>query len=173
MAVLRAAFRAGKDRFGFRLVHYSVQSNHVHLICEAADKESLSKGLQGLGVRIARGLNKLWGRKGKVFDDRYHAQVLSNPRQVRWALGYVLNNTRKHNAELLVSKNYAKRWLDQSCTSVRYFPGFIFEGEYVPAWPVDEDAPVMEPKVYLLRVGWERWGPIPTDHVPGERRSRT
>src|SRR4029453_16164418 len=56
---LRACFRRGKDRFGFRLVHHSVQSNHLHLICEAADRLALSRGMQGLAIRLARGLNRV------------------------------------------------------------------------------------------------------------------
>ena len=33
-AALAQAFWGGGDRFGFRLVHYSVQGNHVHLLVE-------------------------------------------------------------------------------------------------------------------------------------------
>ena len=56
----------------------------------------LEVGMQGLAIRIARGLNRLWGRKGKVFADRYHDRVLRTPREVRNALAYVLNNARRH-----------------------------------------------------------------------------
>jgi len=57
----------GRDRFGFRLVHFSVQGNHIHLVVEAQDERSLASGLQGLGVRIAKALNRVMGRKGTVF----------------------------------------------------------------------------------------------------------
>ena len=64
--VLRGAFAKGCERFGFRLVHYSVQGDHLHLIAEAKDRRALSRGMQGLLVRVAKGLNKLWSRKGSV-----------------------------------------------------------------------------------------------------------
>jgi REP element-mobilizing transposase RayT len=56
--VIFRAFGAGSERFGFRLVHFSVQSNHVHLICEADDARALARGMQGLSIRLAKGLNR-------------------------------------------------------------------------------------------------------------------
>lgn len=94
--VVRDALIAGADRFGTRIVHFNVLSNHVHLICEARDAAALSKTLRGLGVRIARGLNRLWGRVGPVVTDRYHARELKTPREVNNALNYVVDNARRH-----------------------------------------------------------------------------
>jgi REP element-mobilizing transposase RayT len=167
MAALRRAFAEGKRRFGFRLVHFSVQRGHVHLMCEAEDKEALSRGLQGLSVRVARGLNRALGRRGRVFGDRYHAQVLSTPTQVRWALGYVLCNTRRHNAQLLTPVRYARGWLDTACSSAAYFPGWHDGGRAVPCRDIDESAPVTAAETFLLGRGWLRLGKLPTDHVPG------
>jgi putative transposase len=98
-AALRGAFTKGKDRFGFRLIHYAVLNDHLHLVVEAASRDSLRRGVQGLAVRIARALNKLWARRGKVFADRYHDRVLKTPREVRNALAYVMHNAKKHVAE--------------------------------------------------------------------------
>jgi REP element-mobilizing transposase RayT len=95
-AALRAAFAAGCDRFGFRLVHYAVLNDHLHWIVEAKDREALARGLKGLLVRIAKALNKLWSRRGRVFargqepracacqagDRRVHLGVV-----VRWLEG--------------------------------------------------------------------------------------
>ena len=93
---LARAFWGGADRFGFRLVHYSVQGNHVHLLVEARDEKSLSRGMCGLGVRVARGLNRVMKRHGKVLDDRYHGRILKTPTEVRRARAYLLQNARKH-----------------------------------------------------------------------------
>src|SRR5262245_4211498 len=82
MRVLRAAFRTAKERFGLRLVHYAVQGNHLHLVVEAEEARALSRAMQGLGVRIARGLNRELGRRGRVLADRYHARALETPREV-------------------------------------------------------------------------------------------
>ncbi len=84
--VVKQAFARASERFGFRLVHHSVQSNHVHLLVEAQDERALSRGMQGLGVRIARSLNTFWQRAGRVLVDRYHARILRTPREVRNAL---------------------------------------------------------------------------------------
>ncbi|MFN7976231.1 MAG: hypothetical protein U0166_28515 [Acidobacteriota bacterium] len=97
--VLRKAFREGRERFGFRLVHFSVQDTHLHLIVESEGKESLYRGATGLAVRIARGINRLRGRRGQVIAERYHAHALATPTEVRNALRYTLNNAFHHLPE--------------------------------------------------------------------------
>src|SRR5258708_36052545 len=99
----RRAFRAigrvfvsCKERDGFRLVHFSVQGNHLHLIVEARDAQRLSRGMQGLATWIARRLNQMIGRSGKVFADRFHAHALRTPLEVARAVGYVLGNFVVH-----------------------------------------------------------------------------
>ena len=94
---LAAAFWGGANRFGFKLVHYSVQGNHVHLLVEAKDERALAKGMCGLGVRVARGLNRVMRRTGKVLDDRYHGHILRTPTEVRRARTYLLQNANTHD----------------------------------------------------------------------------
>src|SRR5207245_6581941 len=96
--VLRGAFAVSCDSGAFRLCHFSIQNTHLHLVCEAQDARSLSRGVQGLAVRIARRLNRALRRHGSVWADRYHARILRTPREVRHALAYVLNNARHHRA---------------------------------------------------------------------------
>ena len=98
MAIQRA-FRYGGDRFGLRLAEFSVQSNHVHLIVEADDKRALSRGLQGLAIRIARGVNRASRRRGKVLADRFHARLLRTPTEVKRAIHYVRRNLHHHAHE--------------------------------------------------------------------------
>jgi REP element-mobilizing transposase RayT len=97
--VIEKAFRGGRDRFGFRLNEYSVQGNHIHLIAEATDGAALARGVKGLSIRIALGLNRLMSRKGRVIADRWHQHILRTPSEVKRALAYVLNNFRKHQAQ--------------------------------------------------------------------------
>jgi REP element-mobilizing transposase RayT len=93
------AFRAVHGRSGFRLVAFSVQGNHVHLIIEARDKEALSRGLRSLEIRMAKRLNTLMGRRsGHVLPDRYHAHILRTPTEVAIALAYVRGNFAVHAA---------------------------------------------------------------------------
>ena len=95
-AVVRRALDRGKRQFGFSLAQFSVQRDHLHLIAEASDRRALSRGMQGLSIRVARAVNAQLGRSGKLFVDRYHARALTTPRTVRLALRYVLLNVRKH-----------------------------------------------------------------------------
>ena len=143
-SVLQGAFRAGKERFGFRLAQYSVQSNHLHLIVEGRDRRAISRGMQGLLIRIAKRLSKLWGRKGQVFADRYHDRILRTPREVRNAVRYVLENAKKHGVRL------AGR-LDPH-SSAEWFDGWRGGASLIDL----STAPVAAAHSWLLRVGWRK-----------------
>ena len=159
MAVLRKAFAAGRDHFGFRLVHYSVQEGHVHLLVEAPEKRRLGRGVQGLCVRIARRLNQRLGRRGRVFADRYHARALRTPREVRHALAYVLLQARRHGAQQHVGISSA---IDP-CTSGGCFDGWTFGEPRAGPW----QGTVVEARTWLLRAGWRKHGRINPAEVPG------
>jgi len=92
-----AAIAGGNQREDFRVVHFSVQSNHIHLICEAHGNEALALGMRGIGGRIAKKVNGVLGRKGRVIADRYHAHVLNTRAEVRNAVRYVLRNAERHD----------------------------------------------------------------------------
>lgn len=97
--VLKRALSGGKDRFGTRIIHFSVQGNHIHLIVETPGKDSLFRAMKGLGVRVARKMNGMMGRRGRVIGDRYHAGLLRSHRQAVRAVHYVRENHRKHFAK--------------------------------------------------------------------------
>jgi REP element-mobilizing transposase RayT len=158
MAALRAAIAAGRERFGFRLVHYSVQSNHLHLITEASDRRALSRGVQALAVRMARALNRVWKRRGGVFADRYHALQLRTPRAVRNALAYVLLNHRRHGSRLPGPDPFS---------SGAWFDGWRGGG---PKWPRGigpGPSPTTAARCWLLAKGWRRWPAIGAREIPG------
>jgi REP element-mobilizing transposase RayT len=95
LRVLEPAFpSATKD--DFRVVHYAIMGNHIHLLVEAQDRQALSRGMQGLGVRVARGLNRGMQRRGHVLQERFHAHILRTPTEVKRARQYLLQNARKH-----------------------------------------------------------------------------
>ena len=155
LMTLMRAFGAGCERGGFRLVHYSVQANHLHLLVEARGRDALARGLQGLAVRIARSLNRLWRRTGSVFADRYHDHVLRTPREVWAALRYVLCNARKH-------RGWTSRTRPDPCSSGVWFDGW----RGLPPAELEE-APTARPRTWLLRRGWRRHGLLRVDAVPG------
>jgi REP element-mobilizing transposase RayT len=153
--LLFSAFRVARQRHGARLVQYSIQSNHIHLIVEAEGRRSLSRAMQGLAVRLARGLNARIGRRGSVFSDRYHARALRSPLEVRRALLYVLQNHRHH------AHSPHAVGLDPLSSAV-HFDGF----SQTKPTRVGRDAPVAEPSTWLLRIGWRCHGLLGRDERP-------
>ena len=158
--VIEPCLKQGKERDGFRLVHYSVQGHHLHLIVEAQSAHDLGAGIKGLSVRIARRLNATLGRTGRVFAERYFARVLKTPRQTRAAIAYVLLNARRHASQR--GQKLARSWMDP-CSSGRFFDGW--RAQSTP--PADEQPTVAAPRTWLLRAGWRRWRLIRIDEIPG------
>lgn len=161
----------------FQVVHHSIQSNHLHLIVEAADRAALSGGMRGLLIRIARALNRLWGRAGSVFADRFHEHELRSPRQVRNALVYVLQNLRKHGIHLdgpdplssgpkfdgwSAGSVLANRWSDRRA-SMRGGGG-AWCPPIAPLRAARGATPT--PGTWLLHVGWRLHGPIDPSECP-------
>ncbi len=97
-SVIGRALAKAAERLGVRIVRYSVQRNHVHLIVEATSDAALSTAMQGFGIRIAKGLNAMMHRSGRVLGDRYHAHVLRTPTETRRAVRYVRDNHANHEA---------------------------------------------------------------------------
>jgi REP element-mobilizing transposase RayT len=159
--VLDKAFRAACAKFDTRLAHFSVQHNHIHMLVETADARALARAIQGMCIRMAKGLNRVMGRRtGTVFADRYHSRPLRTPTEVRRALVYVLCNGRKHLARL--GHRLTPGWIDE------YASGAWFAGWTAPVTRPEGDAPVMKPKTWLLTTGWRErgGGPIRRNEMP-------
>ncbi len=143
---IAAANTEAKLRGSFRVLQFSVQTNHVHLFVEADDADTLSRGIQGLAIRLARRINgalrsATGRRRGSVWNGRYHARELKTPREVRNGLVYVLHNLKKHRP--------TERGLDV-CSSAAAFTGWR---DFEPAAPLDWLPP---PRTWLARTGWKR-----------------
>ena len=148
----------------FRVVEFSVQRDHLHLLVEAHDNAALSAGMKGLGVRVARAVNRVLGRRGRVWSDRYHARELTSPRAVRNALVYVLHNARKHRASLA--------WIDP-CSSAAWFDGFrrdaltcIATADVRALVVAAGKRPTAAARTWLGGVGWRRLGLVGIDESP-------
>jgi hypothetical protein len=122
------SLRACGERFGVRVVYFSIQGTHLHLLLEAHGARALSRAMQAIAMRIAKGLNVRAQRRGPVFVDRYHAVILRSPRQVANARRYVLENHRHHTREWL-----PEHWRDPLASA---------------------RAPLTAPATWLLREGW-------------------
>jgi REP element-mobilizing transposase RayT len=159
---VRFALAAGRECFGFRLVHFNVQSNHLHLIAEASDRRALALGMQGLSVRVARAVNRTLAR-------RYHSKALKTPRAVHFAVRYVLLKARKHRAAIVPG------FID-SRSSAAWFDNFSRPDELAfgaaqtrARWRASSglEAPVVSAQSWLLRQGSRRYGAFDIDDAPG------
>ncbi len=163
--VLRRAFVYGCKKGEFRICQFSIQGNHVHLVCEAGTAQARARGIQGWTVRVARGVNRVADRRGTVFDDRYHLEVLTTPTHVRNALCYVLQNARRHGVRLDPRFHGADPF-----SSAWWFDGWK-DASWKDGLAPPEERTVAEAESWLLRVGWRRAraGMLAIDEVPAAR----
>ena len=158
----KRSLREAYDRGRFRVVHYSLQADHVHVIVEAASARDLACGMKAIGARLARAVQRAFRRRGPVLADRYHLRILRTPREVRRALAYVLLNARKHWRERHGAAPPER--IDEASS------GLWFQG-----WcrtPVSREPPtsapeVAAPRTWLLSTGWRRHGLVDPAEVPG------
>ncbi|ABC79856.1 hypothetical protein [Anaeromyxobacter dehalogenans] len=163
LRVVEAAFEAATAaRSTFRVVHFALEGNHLHLIAEADGSRALSSGMQGLCIRLAKGLNRMMGRRGKVFADRYHARVLGTPTEVRTALAYVLLNHRSHLARM--GKPLGRGGVDRF-SSGGWFDGWRGGGAGAAVREAARSI-TAAPRSWLLSTGWRRRGLLSCDEVP-------
>jgi putative transposase len=160
---IRQATLTTARRENFRIVHLSIQRTHVHLLVESKDKAALASGMQGFQISAAKHLNAALShgqpgprRRGAVFPDRYHAEIITSPRQARHALAYVINNWRKHEEDLRAK---TRGWRIDWLSSAAMFPDFTEYGDAAFLWhgpPTYEPLQVFRPKTWLLREGWKK-----------------
>ena len=127
---------------GFQVTHFSILSNHLHFLVEADSQQDLSRGMQGLLSGSARVINRLVGRRGKLWADRYHAQDIDNVAQARYSLRYVLCNIAKHGGPVGVDPMSSGVWFDG----------------WVEQPPALVNSPVARPRTWLLAHGWHEKG---------------
>ena len=144
---------------GFRVLHFSVQNDHLHLIVEAESGLALSRGMQRLASRVAMGVNALVKRRGSLWRERYHRRDLASPRQFRNALVYVTFNIRKHGSppehslDLLSSAIWLDDWKERDV---------LEKVRAARAGP----SPVVEPRTWYARAGWKLLGALDSRESP-------
>jgi len=173
---IREATLTAARREDFRIVHVSIQRTHIHLLVEANNKGALALGMQGFQISAAKHLNAAISqgqpgprRRGTVFPDRYHAEIITSPRQARHALSYVMNNWRKHQEDRAAPMS---SWRVDWFSSAAMFPGWAEYGEeaFLLRGPKTYDPLVVyQPKTWLLREGWKKAGSISYREVPSAK----
>jgi REP element-mobilizing transposase RayT len=145
----------------FRIVHLSIQHNHIHLVVEARDRVELTRGMRSFSISLARQVNRRLGRRGALLADRYHARALTSPKEVRHGLSYVLNNWRRHREH----EGSAGAPFD-FYSSARAFDG------WTTTWrsrinAEDELLPTAFAREWLLTTGWRRHRLVSPTEIPG------
>jgi REP-associated tyrosine transposase len=171
---MREASIVAAVREQFRVVHVSLQRTHVHMLVEAEHKGALARGMQSFQISAARLINTALGtgthrrRRGRVFADRYHLEVITSPTRARRALSYVLNNWRKHGED---RDGLSSTWLVDPFSSGISFAGWQELEDRAWMWPLRETYDplfVRRPQSWLLQEGWKRAGAISARSVPGK-----
>ena len=153
----------------------------MHLLVEADNKLALSRGMQSLQISAAKHLNRAASvkrikeggarRRGTVFPDRYHQEIIRNPTQARRALAYVLNNWRKHRED--ESSLEARSWKVDPFSTGALFAGWKERDGEPLLWKTPrtyEPLVVYLPTGWLLTKGWLRGGGrFSVYHVPSQR----
>jgi REP element-mobilizing transposase RayT len=142
-------------RAGFRVLAYTLQSNHLHFVVEGDTHTAFLGGVRALNIRLARRLNRVLGRKGRLFSEVHHRRELKTPRDVRNALAYVLLNHRRHGPK-------AREPLLDPFSSAAWF-----EGWRIPVERTADPAPTQAARTWLGAVGWRQRGLLSPDEVPG------
>ena len=156
--VLGALRNSNSERF--RIAHYSVQENHVHLIVEADSEAALSTGMRSLMVRLAKRVNKLLFRRGRFWADRWHGNALHratpSPQRTRLRAAKPQETRPSRNQQASASID--------PLSSAQWFDGFA---DPIPIAPRHlEPRAVISPRTWLLRTGWRRHGLIRTSESP-------
>lgn len=149
MARMKEAIAAA-HKSNFRILQFSVQHNHIHLLVEASDKEALSEGMRGFAIRAGHAINRCLGRRGQLIAERYHARELKTPREVRNAIIYIVRNNLHHGQGDVIDAYSSAPWFD----------GFRAAFEPRP------NPPTAAPRTWLATVGWRRRGLIDLSERP-------
>jgi REP element-mobilizing transposase RayT len=174
---LVAATRAVAERSDFAIIQISVEKDHIHLLCEADNDVALERGVRAFEIAAAQRLNRAFSketgirRRGRVFADRYHARLITNPTQARNSLAYVLCNWRHHDED---ESSFDVRFWD-----IDYFSsGLDFDGwaelatghRFRHPIPRDMRLFVKKPETWMLRRGWQLAGTISMYDAPGPKK---
>jgi putative transposase len=77
------------------VLSYIATSNHIHLLVQDIQKESISKSMQLISGRIAQDYNQRKTRTGAFWEDRYFATAVCNDSHLFKCLVYIdLNMVR-------------------------------------------------------------------------------
>jgi REP element-mobilizing transposase RayT len=147
--ILHDSLAAIRERPGLRVVDFTILGNHLHFVVEADGSPALARGIRALSIRLARRLNRMMGRRGPVFEDRYFTPFLRTSTEVRNALDYIRRNYARHATSW--GEKVSAGWKDPYTSAVARTPRVGQQS----LWPEPITAGA---KTWLLRRGRKRAG---------------
>ena len=87
--------KSAKKRFSFKLLHFCIMSNHIHLLLEPTNGTNLSKLMQWVLSVFAIRFNKIFGQKGHVWYDRFKSTIIRSFLHFTQTYQYISNNPVK------------------------------------------------------------------------------
>ncbi|MBL8623125.1 MAG: hypothetical protein JNK64_17545 [Myxococcales bacterium] len=161
-----AAIEAGHCA-DFRVVHYGVFGDQLRFVVEASGTQALTRGMQGLSIRLARAINAQLGRRGKLFAQRYQARPLRTAAAVRDAIRDVLLGARR---PISAGGARLKPGAIDPHSSGLWFDGWKAAARTDVAWLralAKAGRPTAAPRTALLARGWRTaGGPLDVDDAP-------
>lgn len=144
----------GAKKCGLRILHYSIQGNHLNIMAEASGNSDLYRGLRSFVVRFSKGVKRIVSVRGPLFAGRYHLHVLKTPTEVKRALAYILQNFSKHakliwHLDEFSSAPFFGQW--SALLGLNLGP-LLKDKENFPDLPMH----LSRPRSWLAREGWLR-----------------
>lgn len=81
-----------KNKFQIMLLAYCIMDNHAHMLIYTDEIYEMSKYMRIVNSRFARDYNKVFGRVGYVFRDRYNSQYIDTQEYLLKCLNYIHMN---------------------------------------------------------------------------------
>ena len=106
---------------GLKIIHYTLEYNHVHILVEAKNNRVLHQGMQSFGITLSKAINRFKKAKGTVYKHRYHFRQISSLRDLRNVVKYILNNGVKHRSTKSIVSFYNSAIVENNIDKL--FPG--------------------------------------------------
>jgi REP element-mobilizing transposase RayT len=105
LSILKRAIQNARKQ-GLRVIHFSLEYDHVHLLIEAENNTTLGKGMQAFGVTFSKAINRVRKTTGKVYKHRYHFKAITSPKQLKNVMSYIFKNGVKHGTSKSMLNGY-------------------------------------------------------------------
>ena len=85
------------EKYAFIVLAYCIMENHIHLLTKVGEDVSrVSKAMQSLAGRMAQDYNRITGRKGHFWRDRFASTSIGTDRHFKNVISYIDANSLNH-----------------------------------------------------------------------------